>query len=101
MAKVGKKYADSVKLIEKNRLYDTNEALALVCQTAKAKFEQELNERIQMTVNTMMENKEWREILSHLSQEAKVKIISMVFLSTAVKEGSEQAFAKAVMSLNK
>ena len=69
--------------------------------TAKAKFEQELNERIQMTVNTMMENKEWREILSHLSQEAKVKIISMVFLSTAVKEGSEQAFVKAVMSLNK
>jgi hypothetical protein len=68
---------------------------------AKAQFEQELNERIQMTVNTMTENKEWREILSHLSQEAKVKIISMVFLSTAVKEGSEQAFVKAVMSLNK
>ena len=67
----------------------------------KAQFEQELNERIQMTVNTMTENKEWREILSHLSQEAKVKIISMVFLSTAVKEGSEQAFVKAVMSLNK
>ena len=69
--------------------------------TAKAKFEQELNERIQMTVNTMMENKEWREILSHLSQEAKINVISMVFLSTAVKEGSEQAFVKAVMSLNK
>ena len=69
--------------------------------TAKAKFEQELNERIQMTVDTMMENKEWRKILSPLSQEAKIKIISMVFLSTAVKEGSEQAFVKAVMSLNK
>ena len=69
--------------------------------TAKAKFEQELNERIQMTVNTMMENKEWREILSNLSQESKINIISMVFLSTAVKEGSEQAFVKAVMSLNK
>ena len=69
--------------------------------TAKANFEQELNERIQMTVNTMMENKEWREIISNLSQEAKINIISMVFLSTAVKEGSEQAFVKAVMSLNK
>ena len=69
--------------------------------TAKAKFEQELNERIQMTVNTMMENKEWREILTPLSQEAKINIISMVFLSTAVKEGSEQAFVNAVMSLNK
>ena len=69
--------------------------------TAKAKFEQELNDRIQMTVNTMMENKEWREILTPLSQEAKINIISMVFLSTAVKKGSEQAFVKAVMSLNK
>ena len=69
--------------------------------TAKANFEQELYERIQMTVNTMMENKEWREILSNLTQEAKVNIISMVFLSIAVKEGSEQAFVKAVMSFKK
>ena len=28
MAKVGKKYADSVKLLEKNKLYDPAEALA-------------------------------------------------------------------------
>ena len=69
--------------------------------TAKAKFEQELNERIQMTVNTMMENKEWREILSNLTQEAMVNIISMVFLSTAVEKGSEQSFVNAVMALNK
>ena len=69
--------------------------------TAKANFEQELNERIQMTVNTMMENKEWREILTPLSQEAKINIISMVFLSTAVEKGSEQAFVNAVMALNK
>ena len=54
-----------------------------------------------MTVNTMTENKEWREILAPLSQEAKIEIISMVFLSTAVEKGSEQAFVNAVMSLNK
>ena len=30
---MGKKYTDSVKLIEKNRAYDPAEALALVCQT--------------------------------------------------------------------
>ncbi len=32
MANVGKKYADSVKLLEKNKLYDPAEALALVCR---------------------------------------------------------------------
>ena len=40
MARVGKKYADSVKLIEKGRAYDPAEALALVCQTSKAKFDE-------------------------------------------------------------
>ena len=49
----------------------------------------------------MAENKEWREIFSHLSQDAKINIISMVFLATAIEKGSEQAFVKAVMSLNK
>ena len=33
---MGKKYTDSVKLIEKNRLYDPAEALDLVCETSKA-----------------------------------------------------------------
>lgn len=33
----GKKYTDSAKLIEKTKLYDSADALNLVCQTAKAK----------------------------------------------------------------
>ena len=31
----GKKYQDSVKKIDKNTLYDTNEAMGLVVETAK------------------------------------------------------------------
>ncbi len=49
---VGKKYADSVKLIEKNRLYDTNEALALVCQTAKAKFDETIEVHVRLGVDS-------------------------------------------------
>ncbi len=49
---VGKKYADSVKLIEKNRLYDTNEALALVCQTAKAKFDETVEVHVRLGVDS-------------------------------------------------
>ena len=38
--KHGKKYIDSVKLIENAKLYDPAEAAALVLQTAKAKFDE-------------------------------------------------------------
>ena len=40
MAKVGKKYAESAALIEKGKLYDPAEAVALVCKTSKAKFDE-------------------------------------------------------------
>ena len=49
---VGKKYADSVKLIDKSKLYDTNEALALVCQTAKAKFDETIEVHIRLGVDS-------------------------------------------------
>lgn len=38
--KKGKKYQDSVKLLEKGKLYDTDEAFELVCKTATAKFDE-------------------------------------------------------------
>ena len=40
MPKRGKNYQDSEKLIDKNKLYDVPEALALVKQVAKAKFDE-------------------------------------------------------------
>ena len=69
--------------------------------TAIQKFEKDLNERMEWTIETMMENEEWKEILSHLSKGKMVDLIAVVFLSTAVKEGHEQAFVNAVMALNK
>ena len=44
----GKKYKDSVKLIEKSKLYDPAEALELATKTAKAKFDEtvELHARL-------------------------------------------------------
>ena len=52
MAKMGKKYSDSVKLFEKNRLYDSNEALALVCQTSKAKFDETIEVHVRLGVDS-------------------------------------------------
>ena len=49
---MGKKYADSVKLIEKNRLYDPAEALDLVCQTSKAKFDETIEIHVRLGVDS-------------------------------------------------
>ena len=52
MAKMGKKYSDSVKLLEKNKMYDPAEALALVCQTSKAKFDETIELHVRLGVDS-------------------------------------------------
>ncbi len=50
--KKGKKYQDSVKLIEKGKLYEAPEALDLVCQTAKAKFDETVEIHVKLGVDS-------------------------------------------------
>ena len=52
MAKVGKKYADIAKLFEKSKLYDVTEAMALVCQTSKAKFDETIEVHVRLGVDS-------------------------------------------------
>ena len=49
---MGKKYTDSVKLIDKSRAYDPSEALDLVCQTSKAKFDETIEIHIRLGVDS-------------------------------------------------
>ncbi|MDD3766390.1 MAG: 50S ribosomal protein L1 [Eubacteriales bacterium] len=48
----GKKYQDSVKLIDKTRLYDPAEAIDLVEKTAKAKFDETVEAHIRLGVDS-------------------------------------------------
>ena len=50
--KQGKKYVDSAKLIDSTKAYDANEALDLVCQTAKAKFDETVELHIRLGVDS-------------------------------------------------
>ena len=50
--KMGKKYTESSKLIERSKLYDPAEALALVCQTAQAKFDETIEIHIRLGVDS-------------------------------------------------
>ena len=52
MAKMGKKYMASVELIDKAKMYDTDEAVALLCQTAKAKFDETVEVHIRLGVDS-------------------------------------------------
>ena len=50
--KHGKNYVDSKKLIDKNKLYETKEALDLCIQTAKAKFDETIELHIRLGVDS-------------------------------------------------
>ena len=49
---MGKKYIDSAKLVDKSKAYDPSEALALVCQTSKAKFDETIEIHIRLGVDS-------------------------------------------------
>ena len=49
---MGKKYIDSAKLIDKTKAYDPAEALELVCQTSKAKFDETIEIHIRLGVDS-------------------------------------------------
>ena len=50
--KHGKNYADSAKLIDKNKQYDTKEAIDLCLQTAKAKFDETIELHVRLGVDS-------------------------------------------------
>lgn len=51
MPKRGKNYQDSEKLIDKSKLYDVDEALSLVKQVAKAKFDETVELAVRLGVD--------------------------------------------------
>lgn len=48
----GKKYQDSVKLVDSSKLYDADEAIALVVQTANAKFDETIEAHFRLGVDS-------------------------------------------------
>ncbi len=48
----GKKYQDAAKLIERTKLYDSQEAMDLVCKAAKAKFDETVELHVKLGVDS-------------------------------------------------
>ena len=49
---MGKKYIDSAKLVDRSKAYDPAEALELVCQTSKAKFDETIEIHLRLGVDS-------------------------------------------------
>ena len=51
MSKQGKKYSESLKLVDRTKLYDPEEAIALIPEVAKAKFDETVELHIKLGVD--------------------------------------------------
>ena len=61
--KYGKKYADSLKAYDRSKTYDVNEAMALVIDTAKAKFDETIELHVRLGVDPRQADQQVRGVL--------------------------------------
>ena len=91
----GKKYKESVKLVDKTKLYDTNEAMKLVTETAKAKFDETVEVHVKLGVDSRHADQQVRGaiVLPHgTGKSSKV----LVFAKGAKAEEAKAAGADYV-----
>ena len=99
MAKIGKKYADSVKLFDRSKQYDTAEALALVCQTAKAKFDETVEIHIRLGVDSRHADQQVRGAVVLPNGTGKTARV-LVFAKDAKLEEAQAEHREGVESSN-
>ena len=79
MATKGKKYQDSAKLVERTKLYDSTEALDLVCQTAKAKFDETVEVHVRLGVDSRHADQQVRgAVVLPNGTGQKVRVLALV-----------------------
>ena len=92
---MGKKYIDSAKLIDRTKAYDPAEALELVCQTSKAKFDETIEVHLRLGVDSRHADQQVRGavVLPHGTGK-KVRVL--VFAKGDKAEAAKEAGAEYV-----
>ena len=93
--KKGKKYTASAELIESARLYDPAEAMRLVCETSKAKFDETIEVHVRLGVDSRHADQQVRGavVLPHGTGK---KVRTLVFARGDKAKAAEEAGADYV-----
>ncbi|EQK46609.1 50S ribosomal protein L1 [Paraclostridium bifermentans] len=95
MAKKGKKYVEALSKIDKTRLYDASEALALVAEVATAKFDETVEAHIKLGVDSRHADQQVRGAVVLPHGTGKTKRV-LVFAKGAKAEEATNAGADFV-----
>ena len=93
--KHGKKYVDSKKLIDKTKTYEVDEALKLVCDTAKAKFDETVEAHIRLGVDSRHADQQVRGAVVLTNGTGKSVRVA-VFAKGDMAKAAEEAGAEIV-----
>lgn len=91
----GKKYNDSAKQIDRATQYDTADALALVCKTATAKFDETVEIHIKLGVDSRHADQQVRGAIVLPNGTGKTRKV-LVFAKDAKAEEAQEAGADFV-----
>ena len=93
--KHGKKYVDSAKLVDRSKLYEANEALALAIETAKAKFDETVEVHVRLGVDSRHADQQVRGAVVLPNGTGK-KVRVCVFAKGDEAKAAEEAGAEIV-----
>ena len=95
MMKHGKKYVDSLKLVDRTKLYDTEEAMDLVVKTKTAKFDETVEVHVRLGVDSRHADQQVRGAVVLPNGTGK-KVRVMVFAKGDNVKAAEEAGADFV-----
>ena len=93
--KKGKKYIASAELIEATKLYDPSEAMKLVCETSKAKFDETIEVHVRLGVDSRHADQQVRGAVVLPNGTGK-KVRTLVFARGDKAKAAEEAGADYV-----
>jgi len=89
MAKKGKKYLESVKLFDREKLYDATEAVELVQKTAKANFDETVEISVRLGVDPRHADQQVRGAIVLPHGTGKTRRVIVLTKGEKVKEAEE------------
>lgn len=87
--KKGKKYAEVAKLVEKNKLYDLEEAVSLVKKTSYAKFDSSVELAMNLNLDTKKADQQLRGTICLPHGTGKTKRILVIAKGDKAKDAKE------------